>query len=377
MATKKKIAKTPAKSNKNTKPTKKPVSKSKPLAKKSPVKKQAPKKAVTKSKPVAKKSGTKKAIKPTVKKTVAKTKPVAKSKSTAKKPAIKSKVVAKKPVTKTKPITKKPLAKAKPAKKIIAKAKTASKKPEIKKPSKTPIKKQVKEDTKKGEKQILKKPLVLEKKQEVIVKKEKEKSARRDRNRRKKKKGGEGDSDEPKLDDLDPLVEEIIASTKKRNQPKEKKAPSPIKLMPTVKIETAIKEHVIPKNFRNGGKEKFVMEFGAKTSPRILFNFISSPSGLSEWFADNVNIKNGVYTFFWDESEEQATLLVAREFELIRFKWLNTSEDDTYFELNIQIDELTGDVALIITDFAKKEELQESQLLWEAQIHDLFKALGS
>ena len=92
---------------------------------------------------------------------------------------------------------------------------------------------------------------------------------------------------------------------------------------------------------------------------------------------DDVNIKNGLYTFFWEDSQEQAKLLATKEFELMRFKWTISDEDDTYFEMRIKIDELTGDVALIITDFAKKEELDEVQRLWDAQIHDLCKALGS
>ena len=148
-------------------------------------------------------------------------------------------------------------------------------------------------------------------------------------------------------------------------------------IKPTVKIEAAEKDHIIPKNFRNGGKEKFEMEFFIKSSPRILYNFISSPSGLSGWFSEDVNIKNGIYTFIWEDSEELAKLLATKEFELMRFKWVNTDSDDTYFEMRIKIDELTGDVALIITDFAKKEELDEAQRLWDAQISDLCKALGS
>ena len=119
------------------------------------------------------------------------------------------------------------------------------------------------------------------------------------------------------------------------------------------------------------------MEFFIKSSPRILYNFISSPSGLSEWFSDDVNIKNGIYTFFWEDSSETAKLLATREFELMRFKWSNTDEDDTYFEMKIKIDELTGDVALIVTDFARKDELNDAQRLWDAQIHDLCKAIGS
>ncbi|MCX7744096.1 MAG: START-like domain-containing protein [Flavobacteriales bacterium] len=132
-----------------------------------------------------------------------------------------------------------------------------------------------------------------------------------------------------------------------------------------------------PTVVRTNNKIKIELEYMVKSSPRILYNFLSTPSGLSEWFADDVNIQNGIYSFFWEDSEEKARLLVAREFDLVRFKWLSTDNDDTYFEMRIKIDELTGDVALIITDFAPKDELQEVQMLWDAQIHDLQKALGS
>lgn len=358
-------AKKPAK--KVTKPAKKKVAKpaKKKVALKKPqkktVKKVAPKtkKKVVKAKPAAKKKTVVKSkkAKPTAKKKISR--PI---KKTAKKV---TKKVAKKPVAKkivkkvAKPVAKKQVNKIKPVKKVETKktkpvAKTAPVKP-------------VKSVTLKSSL-----PTKAEKsaKSEAMVK-EKVKAGRR----KSKKKGG--DEDEPRIDELDPLVEELISVKKKGKQPKVPKVPSPIKLMPTVKIEAAVKEHVIPKNFRSGGKERFEMEFFIKSSPRILYNFISSPSGLSEWFSDDVNIKNGIYTFYWEDSMEQAKLLATREFELMRFKWLNKEDDDTYFEMRIKIDELTGDVALIVTDFAKKEELNESQRLWEAQIHDLCKALGS
>ncbi|MBE2246199.1 MAG: SRPBCC domain-containing protein [Candidatus Competibacteraceae bacterium] len=128
---------------------------------------------------------------------------------------------------------------------------------------------------------------------------------------------------------------------------------------------------------RTNNKIKIELEYLIRSSPRILYNFLSTPSGLSEWFADNVNIHHDVYTFIWEGSEEKARLLVAREFDLVRFKWLATDIDDTYFELRIKIDELTNDVALIVTDFAPKEELQEVQMLWNKQIDQLIKSLGS
>lgn len=124
-------------------------------------------------------------------------------------------------------------------------------------------------------------------------------------------------------------------------------------------------------------KKKFELEYLVKSSPKILYNFLSTPSGLSEWFSDDVNIKNDVYSFFWDGSEDEAKLVGSKDNEFVKFKWLHSEGDESFFEMRIKVDELTGDVALIITDFAEEDEIEESRLLWDHQISDLLKVLGS
>lgn len=124
-------------------------------------------------------------------------------------------------------------------------------------------------------------------------------------------------------------------------------------------------------------KEKFELEYLIKTSTKILYNMLSTPSGLSEWFADDVNIRNDIYTFIWDGSEESAKLLGKKNGEYIRFKWEEDEDDEAYFELRIKIDSLTKEVALIITDYAEPDEIEESKLLWENQINELMHVLGS
>lgn len=183
------------------------------------------------------------------------------------------------------------------------------------------------------------------------------------------------------VEELDTIAKELLEkeerlARRKQNQEK-KNAPQTIKTIPSVKISAASTDLTLPEHFRNGGKEKFEMEFQVRSSIKILFNFICSPSGLSEWFSDNVNIQNDVFIFQWEGSEEEARLIAIKEFELVRFKWLHSDDDDTYFELKIKVEELTGDVAIVITDFAFKDELQEAQLLWDTQIQNLLKALGS
>ena len=123
---------------------------------------------------------------------------------------------------------------------------------------------------------------------------------------------------------------------------------------------------------------KFEMEFPIKVSQKLLFQYISTPSGLSEWFADNVNSRGEIFIFIWDDSEESAKLIRKTNNEKIQFQWLDDEETDYYFELRIQFDEITKDVSLIVTDFAEDEdEVEESKLLWTNQISDLKKVLGS
>ena len=123
-------------------------------------------------------------------------------------------------------------------------------------------------------------------------------------------------------------------------------------------------------------KVRIDLEYIIKTSPTILFNCLSTPSGLSEWFADDVNIKNDRYTFFWDGSEETAILKNVRKSESVKFQWEDDEDEDYFFEMNIRIDDLTKDVALLVTDFAEEGEEDEIQLMWDNNVDNLKKAIG-
>jgi uncharacterized protein YndB with AHSA1/START domain len=126
-------------------------------------------------------------------------------------------------------------------------------------------------------------------------------------------------------------------------------------------------------------KIQFEIEFVIQASPQLLYQYMHTPSGLSEWFADNVNARTEKYIFFWDESEEEALLLKKKANEFVRFRWLNgdDDQDDCYFEIRIVVDEITKDVSLVVTDFADEDEVEEAKMLWESQIGDLKQVLGS
>ncbi|WP_047419902.1 START-like domain-containing protein [Cellulophaga sp. Hel_I_12] len=123
-------------------------------------------------------------------------------------------------------------------------------------------------------------------------------------------------------------------------------------------------------------KVKFEIEFVIQSSPQLLYNYLSTPSGLSEWFADNVNSRGEKFYFIWDESEEEAKLLKRKNEEFVKFRW-EEQEDDSYFEMRIIVDEITSDVSLFITDFAEEDEVEEAKMLWSNQVGTLKQVLGS
>ena len=124
------------------------------------------------------------------------------------------------------------------------------------------------------------------------------------------------------------------------------------------------------------GKKKINIEYEIKSSPRILYGFLSEANGLTQWFADDVNVKDQIYTFTWDGEEQQAKLVYVKENKLVRFQWTDEAPE-YYFEMEILQDELTNDVALSVTDFATEDLLNERKLIWNNQVESLISVLGA
>lgn len=126
-------------------------------------------------------------------------------------------------------------------------------------------------------------------------------------------------------------------------------------------------------------KEKYSLEYYVKSSQTILYYCLSAPEGLAEWFAKDVIVKDNVYTFVWENYEEEAILLGKNPEFTVRWQWMEDREEenDCYFEFKIQIDEITKEKAIIVTDFAEPEELDSAKRLWNSQIDTLLKLLGN
>lgn len=124
-------------------------------------------------------------------------------------------------------------------------------------------------------------------------------------------------------------------------------------------------------------KVKYELEYEIKSSVGILYSRIATPMGLAEWFAENVDRNEDIFAFSWDNSIEEAELIESKEPEFMRWRWIEEDEDGVYFELRIRVDPVTEDVALIITDFADSDELDEAKNLWSKQVEKLKRVIGS
>lgn len=124
-------------------------------------------------------------------------------------------------------------------------------------------------------------------------------------------------------------------------------------------------------------KQLYTLEYPVRSSPNILFEFLSTAAGLGEWFADKVDEnKEHVFSFTWENTTEKAELVDMQDNKYVRFHW-QTAPKEEYFEFAIERSEVTNQTILIIKDFAEKKEIKDQTQLWEYQIKDLLHRIGA
>ncbi|HQW91559.1 MAG: ATPase [Chitinophagaceae bacterium] len=123
-------------------------------------------------------------------------------------------------------------------------------------------------------------------------------------------------------------------------------------------------------------KVLYTLEYPVRCSPGILYEFLITPAGLQEWFADKVDERDGQFSFSWNGTEEKAELIDSEEDKFVRFRWDHMGKDE-YFEWRIDKSEVTNQTILVISDFADKKEIKDQSQLWEYQVKELFHRLGS
>lgn len=122
---------------------------------------------------------------------------------------------------------------------------------------------------------------------------------------------------------------------------------------------------------------KFTMEFLFRSSPAILYQFLTTPSCLIRWFCDGVDIQGDIYMFLWNGAAQTAEMIDDIEEELIRFRWTDAEDAKEFLEFKIYTSPVTDETVLEITDFSDADEEEDQKLLWIAQMERLRKEMGA
>ncbi len=123
-------------------------------------------------------------------------------------------------------------------------------------------------------------------------------------------------------------------------------------------------------------KQLFTLEYPVRCSPSILYDFLSTPAGLQEWFADKVDERDNIFSFSWSGNTEKAEIVEGEEEKYVKFHWMASPKEE-YFEFRIEKSEVTNQTILVINDFAEKKEIKDQSQLWDYQVKDLFHRIGS
>lgn len=123
-------------------------------------------------------------------------------------------------------------------------------------------------------------------------------------------------------------------------------------------------------------RKKYTLEYIIRSSPSILFEFLTQPSNLAQWFSDYCDSQDNIYIFGWNGSFQRAKQSEWVDDEWVKFHWEDSPKDE-YFSFKVYKSEISNETILEVTDFADAKELKEQSFLWDKQIEDLKHAIGA
>lgn len=153
--------------------------------------------------------------------------------------------------------------------------------------------------------------------------------------------------------------------------------PAPAKAPQAAVPAKPVSVESLPPIKKRPAKERVVMEFYLNSSPNALYELLSTPSGFSEWYCQDVDVRGDQYTFIWDGEQEATTLIGRKLGEVIRFRRNDDEDPESYYEFRVRIDAMTNEVCLVVTDHAWPHEVEETRNLWASQIETLGRVLGA
>ncbi|MFN8299576.1 MAG: START-like domain-containing protein [Chitinophagales bacterium] len=123
-------------------------------------------------------------------------------------------------------------------------------------------------------------------------------------------------------------------------------------------------------------RKQYTLEYIIHSSPAILFEFLTQPSNLAQWFADYCDSQGEIYIFGWGGSYQRAKQLEMVEDDNVKYKWEDSPKNE-FFGFRVYKSEISNETILEVTDFAEAKEIKEQSFLWDKQIEDLKHAIGA
>jgi len=128
-------------------------------------------------------------------------------------------------------------------------------------------------------------------------------------------------------------------------------------------------------------KTRFVVEFPINASPKILFPYLATASGLTQWFCDDVRYVEGQrLNFIWDQENHYAEISGQRLNRAVRFVFLDDHRqpvvDANFLEFTLDSSQVTDEVYLRVVDYSAGHSDDEQNEMWEGLVAKLREQVG-
>ena len=129
-------------------------------------------------------------------------------------------------------------------------------------------------------------------------------------------------------------------------------------------------------------KQKFIGEYPINASRKMLFPYLSTATGLCQWFADDVNINNIDKTliFIVDGEERIAVIDSINKNRYVKFRFIidgeKPKENDT-LEFRLEVNDLTQEVFVRVEEYTESDDLDESYQIWDNLLAQLKEIIGA
>jgi len=121
---------------------------------------------------------------------------------------------------------------------------------------------------------------------------------------------------------------------------------------------------------KTNGKKHFTQEFEINARAHEIYELISTPDGLSQWFADKITLnENGRYVFTWGKTSYSAEMIDYRKNVHIRYKW--EGEKEQFLDFRISVSPVSGTLFLRVIDSMDTDDPHEQAVMWNSAIQTL------